>query len=122
MPITLAMALTEPLYAVVAQLAPQLAVSDPTVATTMADYDVIAALPNLGIIAVVLVIEQFCGGMATAAQMVFIMRRCHPDHKAAHFAFATAIYSTAQMILGGESGTIYDAIPAVILVRFVPKD
>jgi hypothetical protein len=68
--------------------------------------------------------------------MVFIMRRVHPEHKAAHFAFATAIYSTAQMLVGGESGQIYDALgsvnyfwfasaltlPAVVLAKLVPKD
>ncbi len=136
LPITLAMALTEPLYVGLAHFAPQLALSDPAVATTMADYDVMAALPSLMTIVAIVITEQFCGGMATAAQMVFIMRRCHPDHKAAHFAFATAVYATAQMIVGGESGTIYDAIgpvsyfwftaaltiPAVVVVKFVPKD
>ena len=57
----------------------------------------------------ILVIEQVCGGLATAAQAIFIMRRCHPDHKAAHFAFATAIYSLAQTASGTYSGFLYEA-------------
>ncbi len=136
LPITLLMALTQPLYATMAQLAPQLALSDPSLAQSMADIDLAAVWPRLALIASVVVVEQLCGGLATAAQMVFIMRRCHPDHKAAHFAFATAVYSTAQMLVGGESGTVYDAVgpvgyfwiasalalPAIALVRLVPKD
>jgi PAT family beta-lactamase induction signal transducer AmpG len=102
----------------------------------MADIDMVAAAWKVGLIGLVVVIEQFCGGMATAAQMIFIMRRCHPDHKAAHYAFATAVYSTAQMAIGGYSGHVYEnvgpvsyfwivsalTIPAVLLARFVPKD
>ncbi len=136
LPITLAMAATQPLYALMAEFAGRLAVADPGAAASLADLDLARTGGRLLLIGTVVVIEQFCGGLATAAQMVFIMRRCHPDHKAAHFAFATAIYSTAQMIVGGESGTLYDAvgpvayfwiasalaIPAILLVPFVPKD
>lgn len=135
-PITLLMASTQPLYALMAEFADQLAVGDPASVTSLSDLDPERAMGRLVVIGSVVVIEQFCGGLATAAQMVFIMRRCHPDHKAAHFAFATAIYSTAQMLVGGESGTLFDAvgpanyfwiasalaIPAILLVPFVPKD
>lgn len=65
--------------------------------------------PPLWQVGTILVIEQLCGGLATAAQTIFIMRRCHPDHKAAHFAFATAIYSLAQTISGTYSGFLYEA-------------
>jgi PAT family beta-lactamase induction signal transducer AmpG len=134
--IALAMALTEPLYVLMAMYAPELAVSIPGMARTMADIDVGAAAWKIGVIGAIVVIEQFCGGLATVAQMIFIMRRCHPDHKAAHFAFATAIYSVAQLVTGVYSGHAYEyagpvgyywivtalTIPAVALVRFVPKD
>jgi PAT family beta-lactamase induction signal transducer AmpG len=133
--ITLLMALTEPLYVLMAALAPHIAVSDPGTAASMADIDMVAATWKVSLIGLVVVVEQFCGGMATAAQMIFIMRRCHPDHKAAHYAFATAVYSTAQMAVGGYSGHVYEnvgpvsyfwivsalTIPAVVLARFVPK-
>lgn len=135
-PVTLAMALTQPLYALMAEFAGRLAVADPQTVASLADLDLAHAVGRLAIITLVVIVEQFCGGLATAAQMVFIMRRCHPDHKAAHFAFATAVYSTAQMLVGGESGTLYDAVgpvayfwiasalavPALLLVPFVPKD
>jgi PAT family beta-lactamase induction signal transducer AmpG len=91
---------------------------------------------ELSVIGGVIVIEQFCGGLATAAQMVFIMRRCHPDHRAAHFAFATAVYSFAQMGVGAYSGFAYESLgsinyfwlvsamtlPAVWLCRKVPTE
>ncbi|MCA9717620.1 MAG: MFS transporter, partial [Myxococcales bacterium] len=132
--ITLLMALSEPLYLLLAgaRLPMQLA----------AAYDVpssvIALLwrPSLLTIAGVLAIEQFAGGMATAAQMIFIMRRCHPDHKAAHYAFATALYAFAQMATGTYSGHLYEAqgpviyfavtsvacIPALLLVNLIPTE
>lgn len=65
--------------------------------------------PPLWQVGTILVIEQLCGGLATAAQAIFIMRRCHPDHKAAHFAFATAVYSLAQTASGTYSGFLYEA-------------
>ena len=90
--------------------------------------------PSLTTITVILIIEQLCGGMAVAAQMVFLMRRCHPDHKAAHFAFGTAIYAISQMVTGTYSGWVYQAqgpvvyfaiacvacIPCLLLVTRIP--
>lgn len=131
LPITLLMAVTHPLYLLIA------VPSMPMDLVHLADAPTLAlahlAPPRLAI-GGILVVEQFCGGMATAAQMVFLMRRCHPDHKAAHFAFGTAIYSLAQMITGSYSGWVYEAqgpvvyfaltclacLPCVLLVRFVP--
>ncbi|MBZ5707859.1 MFS transporter [Nannocystis pusilla] len=89
--------------------------------------------PPLWHVGTILVIEQLCGGLATAAQTIFIMRRCHPDHRAAHFAFATAIYSLAQTISGTYSGFLYEAhgpvvyfsiaavacIPCLVLIPFL---
>lgn len=130
-PITLMMALAHPLYLLIA--APSL----PMDLIHLADAPPLAMAhlaPPRWLIGGILTVEQFCGGMATAAQMVFLMRRCHPDHKAAHFAFGTAIYSLAQMITGSYSGWVYEAqgpfvyfaltcvacIPCVLLVRHVP--
>jgi PAT family beta-lactamase induction signal transducer AmpG len=131
LPITLLMAVAHPLYLLVA--APSLPMS----VGHLADAPTFALAwlaPSRLLIGTILVLEQFCGGMATAAQMVFLMRRCHPDHKAAHFAFGTAIYSLAQMITGSYSGWVYEAqgpivyfaltcvacVPCVLLVRLVP--
>jgi PAT family beta-lactamase induction signal transducer AmpG len=133
LPITLLMALSEPLYLLLAGATLPLGMA--------AAFDVPpsaaqAFAPSLVLITGIITIEQFMGGMATAAQMIFIMRRCHPDHKAAHFAFATALYSFAQMTSGTYSGVFYEAhgpilyfaltslacVPALALVNFVPTD
>ncbi len=136
LPITLLMAVTEPLYALLAQFAPVLDIAIDGVPVTLRTLDLSAHAFTLGLATLTLVIEQLCGGMATAAQMVFIMRRCHPNHKAAHFAFATAIYSAAQMGVGAYSGRLYEQVgsvtyfwivsaltlPAIALSLLVPKD
>lgn len=134
--ITLAMAVTEPLFALVAHYAPLLQVAVPGSIKNMDALVWDSALPKLCVIAGVLVVEQFCGGLATAAQAVFIMRRCHPQHRAAHFAFATAIYSVSQGLVGVLSGHLYLGVgpvaffwvasvltlPAIAISRRVPTD
>lgn len=130
MPIALIMAGTLPLYLWLA--APRL----PADILTGLGAPVLLAhslSPPLWQVGGILVIEQLCGGLATAAQTIFIMRRCHPDHKAAHFAFATAIYSLAQTVSGTYSGFLYEAhgplvyfsvaavacIPCLVLLPFL---
>lgn len=104
-PIALAMAVTEPLYLVLAGFVTPIKLAAWAGAPALVQGYYAPSLPLIG---GVLVIEQFCGGLATAAQMVFIMRHCHPDHKAAHFAFATALYSLAQTASGTYSGVAYE--------------
>ena len=130
-PITILMAATEPLYMLLA--APRLPMSAGALAGAPFFFTAWMA-PSLTTITVILVIEQLCGGMAVAAQTVFLMRRCHPDHKAAHFAFGTAIFAFSQMITGTYSGWVYEAqgpivyfalasvvcIPALVLLRWIP--
>jgi PAT family beta-lactamase induction signal transducer AmpG len=111
-PITLVMAVTAPLYALLAHFAPVLDMAQGGVAATPETLTRAHVLP-LSLVLVTVVIEQLCGGLATAAQMVFIMRRCHPNHKAAHFAFATAVYSAAQMAVGAYSGALYEWVGPV---------
>ena len=130
-PITVLMAATEPLYLLMA--GPRLPMTfGASVGIPFAYLTTMA--PSLTTIAALLVIEQLCGGMAVAAQTVFLMRRCHPDHKAAHFAFGTAIFAFSQMITGTYSGWVYEAqgplvyfalasvvcIPSLLLLRWVP--
>lgn len=133
--ITLIMAVTAPLYALLAHFAPVLSIAREGEAATLATLTT-RDLSVLSLVLGVVVIEQLSGGLATAAQMVFIMRRCHPDHKAAHFAFATAVYSAAQVAVGAYSGRFYEAVgavtyfwtvvvlmlPALALSLVVPKD
>ena len=130
-PITILMCATQPLYLLIA--APSLPMSAGNLAGAPAYFTAWMA-PSLTVITVIMIIEQLCGGMAVAAQMVFLMRRCHPDHKAAHFAFGTAIYAVSQMVTGTYSGWVYQAqgplvyfalacvacIPCLLLVRSIP--
>jgi PAT family beta-lactamase induction signal transducer AmpG len=105
LPIALLMAATEPLY---------LYLAAPSLPGSVLEYfEAPASLayslsPPLWHIGAIMIVEQLFGGMATAAQTIFIMRRCHPDHRAAHFAFATAIYALAQMLSGTYSGILYE--------------
>lgn len=132
-PITVLMCATQPLYLLIA--APSLPMSVVNLGDAPAYLNAWMA-PSLTAITIIMIIEQLCGGMAVAAQMVFLMRRCHPDHKAAHFAFGTAIYAASQMVTGTYSGWVYQAqgplvyfclacvacIPCLILVRWVPTE
>ncbi|MBK9752834.1 MAG: MFS transporter [Nannocystis sp.] len=130
-PITILMCATQPLYLLIA--APSLPMGAGNLADAPAYFTAWMA-PSLTAITIIMIIEQLCGGMAVAAQMVFLMRRCHPDHKAAHFAFGTAIYAVSQMVTGTYSGWVYQAqgplvyfalacvacIPCLVLVRWIP--
>ncbi|MBK8261077.1 MAG: MFS transporter [Nannocystis sp.] len=131
-PITVVMAASEPLYLLLAQASLPIGLAEAFGAPAA-----LAALyaPSHAGVAAVLVCEQLFGGMATAAQMVFIMRRCHPEHKAAHFAFATALYALAQSLSGTYSGVVYEAhgpiayfglasaacVPALLLLPFAAR-
>jgi len=132
--ITLLMASTEPLFAILASFAPALAIFNGQEAATLETAHWQRDGTTLGLVTLVIVIEQICGGFATAAQVVFIMRRCHVEHKTAHFAFSTAIISLTHMGLGSMSGVVYERVgastyfwivsaltlPAVILALIVP--
>ncbi len=130
-PIALMMAASEPLYFVLAADTFNLGVAA-GVGAPLALQELLT--PSHLTIGGILIAEQFFGGMATAAQMVFIMRRCHPDHKAAHFAFATALYALAQTLTGTYSGVFYGVqgpmaffgltslicVPCLLLLPLIP--
>ncbi len=101
-------------------------------------YPILAAAPAPGTLSILLVmtIERFVFGLGTAGLLVFLMRRCQPEHKAAHYACASAIMSLGPTLAGVSSGylartlgfpvffTIAFAvsIPGVVLSVFAPKD
>lgn len=132
--ITLLMAATQPLFVVLAVFAPELMVSIPGTVQNSSELVWSDAWLGLGSVALVIVLEQICGGMAVAAQIVFIMNHSAPEHRAAHYAFATAVYSLPQTVIGGLSGQLYEGVgpvayftvvaaltlPAVVLARVVP--
>jgi PAT family beta-lactamase induction signal transducer AmpG len=100
-------------------------------------YVVIAwARPSVVPVAVVAVAEQLMGGLGGSAFVVFAMRRCVAEHKAAHFAIASALMSVAATCAGPTSGFLTErvgfpvfflvafavSLPGVALSLFVPKE
>ncbi|MEM7153598.1 MAG: MFS transporter [Myxococcota bacterium] len=89
---------------------------------------------GLGTITVIITIEHFGAGLGTAVFMVYIMRCCNPDHKAAHMALLTALMSIGFFLAGLASGTLAEAlgygpyfaltfvvtIPSMLLIAIVP--
>lgn len=134
--ITLLMAITEPLFVALAWFAPDLAISVPGTAENASQLEWGRAWLGLCAAGAVIVVEQVCAGMAVAAQIVFIMQHCQPEHRAAHYAFATAVYTLPQTLIGGVSGEVYErlgpvgyfsmvtllTLPAVVLARVVPTE
>jgi len=134
--ITVLMAATQPLFVALAAFAPELLVSLPGTARDSSELVWSNAWPGLSAVACVIVLEQVSGGMAVAAQIVFIMQHSAPEHRAAHYAFATAVYSLPQTVIGGLSGQLYEGVgpvtyfsivsaltlPAVVLARVVPTE
>ncbi len=64
---------------------------------------------GIGLIAGVHAYEQFAAGLGNAVLVVYIMRTCHPDFKAAHYAIASAISSVGSSLFGGFGGLIVEA-------------
>lgn len=100
-------------------------------------YVALAAVrPGMLAVGVVAVLEQLAGGVGDAALAVFLLRRCSPTHKAAHFAIASALMSVASTGAGVASGFLLErlgypvffllafvaSLPGVILTWFVPKE
>jgi PAT family beta-lactamase induction signal transducer AmpG len=132
--ITVLMVGTVPLYALLANFSEQLSIFSGTEPATLSTVVWAQDGVTLSIVTIVIVIEQIFGGFATAAQVVFIMRRCHIEYRTAHYAFSTAIISLTHMGLGVGSGVVYEAVgatsyfwlvsalalPAVVLALMVP--
>jgi MFS transporter, PAT family, beta-lactamase induction signal transducer AmpG len=133
-PITFFMVTAQPLFLLLAFGKQDLVLSHNAQTLGMSGLELASDGPRLLLIGLVLGIEKLCAGLAVAAQTVFIMRRCHPSHKTAHYAFATVVYSIAQIVLGLVSGYAFEdlgpvgyyllvsvvAIPALFLARVVP--
>ena len=68
------------------------------------------ARPDRTVVAACVIVEQLVAGVGTAAFVVFILRLCAGDHKATHFAFATAVMSLAGTVAGSVSGFLLEAV------------
>jgi PAT family beta-lactamase induction signal transducer AmpG len=68
------------------------------------------AAPGLPLVAFVYSFEQFAGGLGSSALIVFALRTCNSDFKAAHYAIATALASLGGATLGAKAGEIVMAV------------
>ncbi len=71
-----------------------------------------AAAMETGRIAVVLasVLESFCGGLASAAFLSYLMRICEKEHAAVQYALVTSLYALAGTLVAAPSGWITERI------------
>lgn len=93
-----------------------------------------ATTGGIALIAAVHAYENIAAGLGTAALMVYLMRLCSAEFKAAHFAIGTAIMSIGSTLIGGFGGIIVEhlgytnlfilgfiaAIPSMVLLFFIP--
>ncbi len=91
-------------------------------------------LPNFKLLAGVLTLENIGSGFGTAVFMVYLMRCCKPQHKAAHYAILSALMSVSFTLSGVLSGFIAGAwgfqtyfaftfaatVPGMALIFFLP--
>ncbi len=56
------------------------------------------------------IVESFCGGLATAAFLSFLMRICQKEHAAVQYALLTAVYALAGSLVAMSSGWITDRL------------
>jgi PAT family beta-lactamase induction signal transducer AmpG len=70
---------------------------------------------GLATVAAVHAYEQFAAGLGNAVLIVFIMRTCNPEFKAAHYAVASAIASLGGTVIGGFGGVLVEAVGYVNL-------
>ena len=89
---------------------------------------------GITLIAIIHGYENVAAGLGTAALMIFLMRLCKSEHKAAHFAIGSAITTIGSTFLGGFGGVFVEAIgytnlfiigffaalPSMFLLRWVP--
>jgi PAT family beta-lactamase induction signal transducer AmpG len=89
---------------------------------------------NLAITAGVHSFDQFAGGLGTAVLMTYLMRICHAEFKATHYAIGTGLMNLSGLFAGISSGFIaawlgYSwlfgisflfSIPAMIMIPFLP--
>jgi PAT family beta-lactamase induction signal transducer AmpG len=95
-----------------------------------------AAQPGAAAVSAVAVVEQLAAGVGDSALAVFLMRRCSREHKAAHYAIASALMSVMMTAAGVSSGYLVSrlgfpaffalafvaSLPGVVLAGFVPNE
>ena len=89
---------------------------------------------ELSVVTALIGAEAFGAGLGTSVFMVYLMRCCRPDYKAAHMAIVTALMSVSFTFAGVASGflaswlgytgyfgfTFVATIPGMLLIPFIP--
>ncbi|UCH98341.1 MAG: MFS transporter [Candidatus Aminicenantes bacterium] len=89
---------------------------------------------NLALVAATHGFDQFAGGLGTAVLMTYLMRICHKEFKAAHYAIGTALMNISAIFAGVVGGIIAGwlgyawlfglsfvaSVPAMLLIPFLP--
>ena len=55
-------------------------------------------------------LESFCGGLASAAFLSYLMRICEKEHAAVQYALVTSLYALAGTLVAAPSGWITERI------------
>ncbi len=89
---------------------------------------------GLVLIAAVNGYEHLAAGLGNTALIVYLLRTCRPEFKAAHFAIGTALMSVPANVLGGFAGRIVEqlgwvgffvlcflvTLPSMLLIPWLP--
>ena len=75
-------------------------------------YALAAAYPESGRTGVYAasIVESFCGGLATAAFLSFLMRICEKEHAAVQYALLTALYALTGSLVAMPSGWLTERV------------
>jgi PAT family beta-lactamase induction signal transducer AmpG len=95
-----------------------------------------ATTKGISLIALVHGYEQFAAGIGSAALLIYLLRTCKPDFRAAHYAIGSGIMSLGSTVVGGFGGrfvewagylelfvlAFFASIPSMLLLFLVPLD
>jgi PAT family beta-lactamase induction signal transducer AmpG len=84
----------------------------------------------------VVIIENFCGGLGTAAFLAFLMSVCDREHAATQYAMLSAAFALTRFLIGSVSGVLAEnmgyaayfwltmvlGIPGLLLVPLIRND
>lgn len=98
-------------FCLAALFAPDIAIAKtPLLATIIGPHVVTLVDTRLVVVTAVIVTEIVGAGLGTAAFMVYIIRCCLPEHKAAHMALLTSLMSISFTLAGVFSGFLAEAL------------
>lgn len=93
-----------------------------------------ATMQGIAWIAAVHTYESWAAGLGNAVLLIYLMRTCKPDFKAAHYAVGSALMSLGSTLIGGFGGVLVETvgyvwlyvigfvatIPSMALIPYIP--